>query len=161
MSTSERSARAGLGGLAAVSDDLAARVALLEDERDVRSLVARIAHLADWGDLDEYISCFTEDSVWEWLDVRNEGAEAIRADRTTRRAAGQQGPGSGSRHVVTTQYVEVDGSDVARAQSYLLYIVGITTNDGPSNKIVNRYDDSFRRTPDGWKLAHRRCLPLD
>lgn len=38
----------------------------LEDERQIRNLVARLGHLADYGDLDEYMTLFTDDAVREF-----------------------------------------------------------------------------------------------
>ena len=34
-------------------------------ESQIRNLIGRLAHLADGNDLDEYISVFTDDAVWE------------------------------------------------------------------------------------------------
>src|ERR1700692_4658434 len=72
---------------------------LHEDERQIRNLIARLAHLADYGDLDVYMTLFTEDALWEGpsspatpqVGVTNQGAAAIRADREQRRRVGGQG----------------------------------------------------------------------
>jgi ketosteroid isomerase-like protein len=143
-----------------MADGQADLAQLHEDERQVRNLIARLAHLADYGDLDEYMTLYTDDAVWEWTDVRNEGAAAIRADRVARRASGGQGPGTHTRHVNTTLWVDVDGSDTATAHSYWLYV---HDGDGsePAVRSLGRYHDTFSRTPTGWKLAHRRSIVAD
>ena len=37
-------------------------------DAEIRTLLARIAQLADTGDLDEYLTLFTEDAVWGMPD---------------------------------------------------------------------------------------------
>lgn len=132
---------------------------LHEDERQIRNLIARLAHLADYGDLDEYMSLFTKDAVWDFVDTSNRGAAAIREDRVRRREQGGQGPGTHTRHLNTTLWIEVDGSDEATAHSYFLYVQSADT--APSLGLTGRYHDTFRRTPDGWRLAHRRIVLAD
>jgi ketosteroid isomerase-like protein len=132
---------------------------LHEDERQIRNLIARLGHLADYGDLDEYMSLFIEDAIWDFADGSCKGAQAIRADRVHRRGLGTQGPGTHTRHINTTLWVEVDGSDVAFAHSYFLYVRCADTS--PVIGLTGRYDDTLRRTPDGWKMAHRQITLAD
>lgn len=42
----------------------------LADERQIRNLVERLAHRADYGDLGEYTTLFTGDAVREFADGR-------------------------------------------------------------------------------------------
>ena len=140
---------------------------LHEDERQIRNLVSRLVHLADYGDLDEYMTCFTDDAVWEGpsspnapqVRVVNEGAAAIRADREGRRRAGTQGAGAHIRHLNSALWVDVDGSDEATAHSYFVFIRDADT--APTLGVTGRYVDTFRRTPDGWKLARRSAFLVD
>lgn len=134
----------------------------LSDELEIRSLVARLGHLADASpDLDAYLSCFTEDAVWEFPGNAAEGLEASRtvgreqiaADRRQRREDRFQGPGTNTRHLNTTLVVRVDGTDRAEAESYWLFVGD--TGGAPVVRAVGHYRDRFRRTPDGWKLASR------
>jgi len=142
-------------------------VRLHEDERQIRNLISRLVHLADYGNLDEYMTCFTEDAIWEGPAspltpqdrVTNHGAAAIRADREKRRSAGGQGSGSHVRHMNTALWVELDGSDDATAHSYFAYIRDADTQ--PTLGLAGRYEDTFRRTPKGWKLAHRSVSLVD
>ena len=147
--------------------EIARLVRLHEDDRQIRNLIARLVHLADYGDLDEYMTCFTDDAVWEGpsspdtpqVRVVNEGPAAIRADRERRRKAGGQGAGSRVRHVNTALWIEVDGSDEATAHSYFAYIRDADT--APRLGLAGRYLDRLRRTPDGWKMAHRSVSLID
>jgi 3-phenylpropionate/cinnamic acid dioxygenase small subunit len=130
------------GTLQAVADELA-----------IRNIVARLAQLADSSDLDEYIALFDENASWEILGAApRRGRAAILAGAKERRATGRQGPGTNSRHVITTLAVQVDG-DTATASAYFLFVAD--TNKVPVIRAVARYDDAFRRTAEGWKLARR------
>jgi 3-phenylpropionate/cinnamic acid dioxygenase small subunit len=132
-----------------------------DDDAQIRSVLARIAQLADAGDLDEYLSLFTEDAVWAMPDnpsvgmVANEkrGHAEIRAGAEERRASGLQGPGTQSRHVLTTTAVSVGSDDRATVRSYFMFLVDTTTT--PSVRTAGQYDDVLVRTADGWKLSHR------
>jgi 3-phenylpropionate/cinnamic acid dioxygenase small subunit len=79
---------------------------------------------------------------------RDEILEGVRE----RRAAGLQGPGTETRHVLSTMAVDVRG-DSATARSYFTFYT--QTASSPVLFSMGQYDDVFRLTADGWKLAHR------
>lgn len=125
----------------------------LADELEIRNVVARLAQLADMGDLDEYVGLFTDDASWEMPGAPRHGRADILAGATERRSSGTTGPGSNTRHLITTLGVRVDGSDEAGADSYWQF-VGDTTAV-PTVRLMGHYHDTFRRTPEGWRLATR------
>jgi 3-phenylpropionate/cinnamic acid dioxygenase small subunit len=139
-----------------MSDDL--RKVL--DEMEIRNLIGRLAQLADTGDLDEYASLFTEDAHWElkakpgdkapFAPIR--GRANILAGAHARRATGGQGPGSHTRHVLGSTVVKLDG-DSALATSNLIFYKNTDTK--PEIAVMTFYNDQFKRTPHGWKLASR------
>jgi 3-phenylpropionate/cinnamic acid dioxygenase small subunit len=128
---------------------------------EVRNVLARIAQTADTGTIEEYLDNFTPDAQWVMPDnpslgvagsVRSGHAE-IRSGVEERRAAGLQGPGSYSRHMVQTIVVTAESDDRATARSYFTYY-----NDtllAPKLASVGQYDDTFVRTAGGWKLCRR------
>lgn len=126
----------------------------ISDELEIRNLLARMAHEADGGDLDGYISLFTEDAVWgggpDFGDRR--GHAAILEGARERRRTGLSGPGAHSRHIITTVEVSVDGD---RASSRSNFMFATKLDGSPSLDVVGQYQDEFRRTPEGWKLVHR------
>ncbi|MCE2391496.1 MAG: nuclear transport factor 2 family protein [Proteobacteria bacterium] len=131
------------------------RLQRVADELEVRNVIARLAHLADDGDLDEYIQIFTPDAVWEGaagFAARN-GREDILSGARERRESGTSGPGTHTRHVVSTTEVRLDG-DQASSQSVFRYYTG--SNAKPELLLMGVYQDEFRRTPEGWRLARRR-----
>ena len=138
--------------------DPTARVAA---ELDIRNVLGRLAHLADDGDLEEYLGCFTEDATWDApgsFGVRRGHAEILEGAQE-RRASGLQGPGSGTRHVLTTTSVELVDRDLARACSYFLFLDTAGTETGDvAVRMTGRYLDEFTRSSAGWKLASRRIV---
>jgi len=133
-----------------IDDAVVRRVA---DDLDIRTIVARLAQYADVGDLDDYVSLFTDDAHWAMPNAPRTGRAEIRAGAEARRSTGDVGPGSNSRHMITTVAVAADGSDTAFADSYFLFFVD--TAEAPTLKLCGAYHDTFRRTTEGWKLERR------
>ncbi|GAA3518272.1 hypothetical protein GCM10022234_12160 [Aeromicrobium panaciterrae] len=129
------------------------------DQLEIRNLLARLSHLADAGDLDEYVDLFTEDGSWEPPADTEPPVRALRgradllAGAHERRNAGLSGPGTFSRHVVTNIALVRTGPDTVSSHSYWHFYEktdGIQEAGG-----MGTYDDEFRRTPEGWRLARR------
>jgi 3-phenylpropionate/cinnamic acid dioxygenase small subunit len=132
-----------------------------EAEVAIRNLLARLAQLADRGEVDRYVESMTEDVVWTMPAndavglpaSERRGRAEVAAGARERLATGVQGPGSNTRHVVTTTVVYVESDDRATAQSYFLFIDDTVRT--PTIRNVGCYDDVLRRTDEGWKLAAR------
>ena len=85
--------------------------------------------LSTANDKDEYLTCFADDAVWAMPDNPAVGMSAnekrghaeIRAGAEERRASGLQGPGTDSRHVLTTVAVSVESDTRATARSYFQF----------------------------------------
>lgn len=133
----------------------------LAAELEIRNALARLAQLADTGDTGEYVSLLTDDVVWAMPAnpavglpaSERRGHDEIAAGQRERMAAGHQGPGSNTLHMISTQSVRFDRDDTAVARSYFTFWT--TTTSAPTVTSIGRYEDVFRRTPDGWKLARR------
>jgi uncharacterized protein (TIGR02246 family) len=124
------------------------------DELEVRSLIARLAQYADGlGSVDQYAELFTVDAEWLMPGAPRRGREDIRAGSNERRAAGGVGPGSNSRHVITTLAVGFDDDDTAIVDSYWLYYVD--THEVPRLTLMGHYHDTVVRTDGGWRMARR------
>jgi len=131
-------------------------------ELEIRNVLARLAQFADSGDTDAYVALLTDDVVWAMpanptiglTASERRGREEIGRGQRERMAAGHQGPGSNTMHVVTTVAVVVapDG-DQAVAESYFQYWGDTAT--APAIRNMGRYHDELRRTDEGWKLARR------
>jgi len=124
------------------------------DDLEIRTVLARIAQYSDAGSLDDYAAQFTEDASWEMPPAPpRHGRAAIRAAGAARRTDGQTGPGSQTRHVISTVAVSVDG-DAAVADSYWQFYAGTATV--PVLRSMGSYRDTFRRTAVGWRLTRRQ-----
>ena len=134
---------------------------LMGADAEIRTLLARIAQLADTGDLDDYLTCFTDDAVWAMPDNPAMGMTAntrrgqaeIREAAAERRASGLLGPGTTNRHVLTTIAVTVESEERATARSYFLFFG--TTSTTPTLRTMGQYDDVLVRGEHGWQLAYR------
>jgi uncharacterized protein (TIGR02246 family) len=125
-------------------------------ELAVRNLIARVAHVADGGDLEESRELYTEDAVWEFPgSAPRHGRDGILADVRQRRAEGVTGPGSATRHVITTLAVTVeDPAGTATADSYWLYYRDTTT--APVLLSMGHYHDTVRYDDGAWRIARRQ-----
>jgi 3-phenylpropionate/cinnamic acid dioxygenase small subunit len=129
---------------------LLARVAA---EIEIRNLIARIAQLADHGELDEYVSLFSEDASWEFPGAPRHGRVDILAGAQERRSQGVTGPGSATRHVITTLAVQVADAVTATADSYWLFWRDTTTTPVLFN--MGHYHDTVRLVDGQWRITRR------
>ncbi|MDO9407709.1 nuclear transport factor 2 family protein [Patulibacter sp.] len=132
--------------------DLARRVAALEDREAVRALLLRYARALDSHDWPLLRTVFLPDAVADYgeLEGRNEGVEEIIA-ACHRALVGLDS----SQHLVGNVEVEVDG-DAATASCYLHAQHYLVSPSGVNTFVVGgTYRDRIVRTPDGWRIEHR------
>ena len=140
----------------------------LADELEIRNVIARLAQLADTApddDLSGYLSLFTEDAAWvigaeggPVAPQERRGLTDIEAGVRERRAAGVQGPGTHTRHLVSTIAVIFDSDDSAQAPCYWQFFRE-TSSGAPLLAGMGEYRNTFVRTAAGWKLARRVIYP--
>ena len=132
-------------------------VATVAAALDIRNLVARVAQVADHGDLEEYADLYTEDADWEMPGAPRHGVADIMDGARQRRTEGVTGPGSATRHVITTLSVEVadpsEGTGEATADSYFLFFRDTTT--APTLFNMGYYHDTIRHVGGRWRIARR------
>jgi SnoaL-like domain len=132
------------------------------DELEIRNVIASLALLSDRGDIEEWGMLFTEDAAYTTSSGAgwHGRAEIVESGRE-RRGWGTHGPGSTNRHLSGSVLVRSTGPDTAEAESYLAMYKDLAPDgvDGdeksPTLLVVGYYRDRFRRTSDGWKVAHR------
>jgi uncharacterized protein (TIGR02246 family) len=127
----------------------------VNDDGEIRNVVARLAQWADSGDLDDYVDLFTPDAAWDMPGAPRRGHDEIRAGAEGRRAAGEAGPGTHTRHVVTTTAVTVD-RDTATADSYWLFYRDTAAT--PMLHGMGAYRDHLVRVDGRWKVARREIV---
>ncbi|MGJ5894752.1 nuclear transport factor 2 family protein [Streptomyces sp. V2] len=118
-----------------------------EDRLAIHELLSLHGHLTDDGALDRLDEVFTPDVVYDLTDY---GRSPLHDLGALREAALDLGPANPVAHHVTNIVVTFLDNDNAQARSKGL---GITT-DGSCGSVT--YDDTLVRTPDGWRISHRR-----
>jgi 3-phenylpropionate/cinnamic acid dioxygenase small subunit len=140
----------------------------IADELEIRNRVAELAQLADTAsddELDQYLALLTEDAAWvvlassDLLEVQErKGHTEILEGVRQRRADGVQGPGTDTRHVVSTLVVTFEARDRAMARCYWQYYAKASSR-APVLALMGEYRNTFVRTPEGWKLTRREVVP--
>lgn len=144
-----------------MNDDLARRVARLEDEREVLATLYRYGHTIDARQDDSWLELFTADGVY---DIRYEPSAQSSTDRPHRRHVGaaelaefitthSRAYAHHHKHLLIEPLIEIDGTDAA-VTSYFLRIDGI----GGERVIYafGRYVDRLTKGGDGrWRFASR------
>jgi uncharacterized protein (TIGR02246 family) len=144
---------------AADLDSLAARVRVLEDREEIRSLILAYGAAHDARDYVTFASLFAEkDGEWIGGLGRAKGREAIFRLMDDTIGHNPQPGGSGTYHVLTNEQIEIDG-DRASATTKWIYV---TPGDdgGPKLVFLGHYNDEFIRENGTWKFL-RREAPAD
>jgi len=126
----------------------------IEDKLAIHELASAYCHLIDAGRGPEWADLFTEDGVFEIVDlITTEGREALVANATV---FPEMMPGV--RHIVHNVWV-TEGSTTDTA-TMLAYLSNLRAGDKTEWVQTGIYKDDLVRTPDGWRFA-RRTLTLD
>jgi ketosteroid isomerase-like protein len=125
------------------------------DLLDIQRATHVYARGLDRFDPQEAASAFTDDAVWDATAVgleRFEGRAAILGffERDAAAIADQF-------HVITNHVVDLDG-DTASGTNYV-FSEG-HTKSGAAFKAIALNEDTYRRTPEGWRIATRRISAL-
>ena len=114
-----------------------------EDLEEIRKLLARYCFAIDAKDAAGFSALFTEDGVFDFkLGPTVQGREALHEF--------VQGVPDDRHHVTTNEIIELDG-DRATVRAYAL----VTKESPPVLSAMGEYEDVLRRTPEGWRFAHR------
>lgn len=137
-------------------DELEARLQHLEDERDIRQLIAAYGPLADAGAATEVAALWTSDGVYDVDEVYLEGQDQLAAMVLSK--PHQSWIEAGCAHVVGPVHVTIDG-DRAVAVGHSLMVV---QQDG--RFVVRRATANhwvLVRTSAGWRASRRTNRVLD
>jgi 3-phenylpropionate/cinnamic acid dioxygenase small subunit len=119
----------------------------LEDRLAITELISLHGHLVDDGSLDRLEELFTADVVYDLSDF---GQEALSGVAAIREAAWALGAANPVAHHVTNVVVTALDAGRAGVRSKGL---GVRA-DGSCGSVT--YDDTVVRTPDGWRISHRK-----
>ncbi|NLT29765.1 MAG: nuclear transport factor 2 family protein [Propionibacterium sp.] len=131
---------------------------------EISNLVPRLSQMADFGTIEEYSTLMADDFVWDYPGGGTvmpnptliTGRDDVLQGARERRAQGIQGPGTHTRHVVTS--ISVD-PDPERPTSTAYWHFYHHTNATPTLITMGRYHDEFSRAEDGrWVFSRRRII---
>jgi hypothetical protein len=131
-------------------------------DADIRNecsdLVARFAYYVDHREFDKAVALFAIDGIFERPDLKASGREKIAGFFAHRP------PSVVTRHLCGQPFfIEIDGDTAKSVTAVTLYN---TTHEGEglptvkSPNAVAEFHDTFKKTSDGWKIAHRRGVPV-
>ena len=129
-------------------------------ERQITELIAKYSHMWDSKNASGLAELFSEDGVWDrWgpqaqkPDISIKGRDALRdwtANRFKTALADRQ-----TRHYQTnTVFLEVT-DDLVRTQTVFVVIQVPAAEKSPKLATTGTYEDEFRLTAAGWRIAHR------
>ncbi|MER7708696.1 nuclear transport factor 2 family protein [Kitasatospora sp. NPDC097605] len=118
------------------------------DAEQLRQLLARFSHAFDNADDEALGTVFAADGV---IELARTGAvfTGLAQIRTFARELGAESPDHQTLDSVLTP--EADGTVRGRSR-YLVLLADGGVHNG-------EYHDRYVRTPDGWRIAHRRSVP--
>lgn len=128
----------------------------LEDEAACARLCIDFANHLDARRYDQVLAVFTEDATLDRMGTVSEGRAEIARFLASRPTTVT------TRHVCTNIRVNFDETDaLATGSCYVLFFQGSEHAEGGAAQLsgppsVVEYHDSFRRTPEGWKIHARR-----
>lgn len=141
-------------------DALAARLAILEDERAVRSLVTRMGTLIDRGDWAACEELFHDPVYADWSAVS--GVPAAKVDPADL-VGGWRASLSGletTQHLTAGHDIHISG-DHATCTCYVIGTHRLANGTGGSLWIVGgRYDHELARDTDGWRITSAALTPF-
>ncbi len=129
----------------------------MSDHEAIRQLLARYNWAIDFGDVDGWAACFTEDGAFTCLGLpegdprggTHQGHAALRAYATAHYARAQ----GRARHWNWNLLIEVAG-DEATMRCYL-NAHGAGQGETAMLRVTGIYHDQLRRTAEGWRFASR------
>ena len=132
----------------------------VEDQLAIQQAIAAYSYTFDSGDAKGWADLFSEDAVWEFFasgemqpSVRLEGRDELRKfaeDRNRQRPEGVRS----YHHQSCTAFEELT-ADSARTRVMLILTVQAAQESSARVLTTGVYHDQWRKTPQGWRLAHR------
>jgi ketosteroid isomerase-like protein len=125
-------------------------VASLLDKVEIQETISLYHEAGSTTDWDQMMATFLPDGIWEVpaLRIRSQGQAAIREAMTA-----LMEPIEYLVQINAPAIIAVDG-DAAAARSLIRECAKLHGQAGVID-VVGRFEDELRRTPDGWRFAHR------
>ncbi len=129
----------------------------LVDHAAIVQLTIDYCWALDTGDWDGLRIIFTPDAT---ADLGANGQRGI--DEIIDRVSDALGPLDDSQHMVSNHQITFDADgDAASGRCYLqAQHIRHGVDGEPLYMVAGRYEDRYVRTPDGWRIAQRRIVPM-
>lgn len=143
-------------------EELQARLAALEAEREIVRTLHRYAHSIDYGLEQDWVDCFTEDGVF---DIRSRYEHQLKRriagrEELTKFIAGHtRAPELWHKHLLIEPIVDVADVDSATCRSYLAVLMD--HENVPTLRVFGRYRDTLKRGDDGRWRFHERIAEIE
>lgn len=122
----------------------------ITDIEQIRRLTHEYAGNLDGGLLDELVSLFTDDGVW---DGSGWGIPAIQGTKALREFfAATMASNAGTCHLTSNHIITIDGNSAACTAYFHAFGRRL---DGSLNDSLGIYTDELVRTAQGWKFSRR------
>jgi hypothetical protein len=132
----------------------------LEDKFAIQEVIVQYSYTYDAQAAEGFAALFTEDAVWERFaagatrpEIRLESRIAIRA-WAAQRLHERRGRFT-SRHYQSGLLFDALTSESARTRTMVLVTHQEVTEAAPRPTATGVYHDQWRKTPEGWRFAHR------
>ena len=125
----------------------------LSDRAEIQDLMTRYAYAIDDRDWDALDGVFTPDAI---IDYSEAGGARGTVPEIKKFLAEAMGNFSAFQHLSTTTQIRIDG-DRAKART-ILFNPMVMQHEGQERVFFVGlwYNDDLVRTPDGWRITHRR-----
>jgi 3-phenylpropionate/cinnamic acid dioxygenase small subunit len=138
---------------------LVERLTRLEDEAAIRDRLYSYGTALDYGDRDQFLSCFTPDADY-YVTMRIGVAGAFefhgRDQLTGYFDSHTHAPAAWHKHITTNPTITIDG-DTAGSTSYFIR-VDAGSEAGPATMLASgRYQDQLVRDGGTWRIRSRHC----
>ena len=140
-------------------DELAARLRRLEDERDIRQLIASYGPAVDAGDADAAARLWATDGIYDVDGWRMEGRADIHAMVSS--AAHQNLVAKGCCHFLGPSVVTVTGDEAVAVCESLVLVRDDRDVEGYRVWRATAHHFALRRIDDQWQIATRTSRVLD
>lgn len=133
-----------------MSDNLEARIRKVEDFQDISNLQARYSFLIDTSQIDELVTLFAEEFIWE-VGFKKMTKVTTKPDLHELLTKASKG-NSFMIHQPITPYIEING-DTAKGIWYLLGMITSITSHGEEAKWTQgQYNNEYIREDGKWKI---------
>jgi hypothetical protein len=130
-----------------------ARLAQLEDREAIRLVLRDYGRLLDERHFDEFGQLFAQDGEYVSAGTTVRGPTAIAESLRRIMTGNSLGLAEPNFHVLFNERIELQG-DKAEATSQSFFVAP-GADGAPQLIMMASYDDSFVRTPKGWRFARR------